>query len=629
MPELRLAKQRIGADSAESPEANGACTAAPGAVPMSRERSRAEEGGNDSAAPGLGHPSAQTHPVPEAPAPGIKEDSLDRLLHAREARFTGSLSLISLELAFLDWGLHLANAPGRRLELLEQAARQWARLASPSRWTKPLPGDRRFQDEAWTHPPHNAIAQSFLLAEQWWRAATAGLPGVTKSHSDIVSFMARQMLDVFAPSNFALTNPEVLRATAAQFGWNFAKGYQNFVEDMQRLANGLPLDGAKGFVVGKDVAVTPGKVILRNELMELIQYQPTTGTVRPEPILVIPAWIMKYYILDLSPHNSLIRYLVSQGFTVFCISWRNPGPELRETSLDDYRRLGLMAALDAVNAICGDHKVHACGYCLGGTLLAIAAAAMARDGDDRLATVTMFAAQTEFAEAGELQLFTDESQIALLDDVMWQQGYLDSTQMAGAFEMLRSNDLVWSRIIKTYLLGVREQPSDLMSWNADATRMPFRMHSEYLHRMFLHNDLAEGRYCVDGQPITISEIHVPLFAVSTEWDHVAPWCSVYKIHLLNQGDITFVLTSGGHNAGIVSEPGHPQRHYRLAHRASQVPYVAPEEWVATAAEHEGSWWPAWVAWLSQRSGDPIAPPPLGAKGYPAVADAPGTYVRET
>jgi len=629
MPELRLAKQRIAADSAESPEANGACTAAPGAVPMSRERSRAEEGGNDSAAPGLGHPSAQTHPVPEAPAPGIKEDSLDRLLHAREARFTGSLSLISLELAFLDWGLHLANAPGRRLELLEQAARQWARLASPSRWTKPLPGDRRFQDEAWTHPPHNAIAQSFLLAEQWWRAATAGLPGVTKSHSDIVSFMARQMLDVFAPSNFALTNPEVLRATAAQFGWNFAKGYQNFVEDMQRLANGLPLDGAKGFVVGKDVAVTPGKVILRNELMELIQYQPTTGTVRPEPILVIPAWIMKYYILDLSPHNSLIRYLVSQGFTVFCISWRNPGPELRETSLDDYRRLGLMAALDAVNAICGDHKVHACGYCLGGTLLAIAAAAMARDGDDRLATVTMFAAQTEFAEAGELQLFTDESQIALLDDVMWQQGYLDSTQMAGAFEMLRSNDLVWSRIIKTYLLGVREQPSDLMSWNADATRMPFRMHSEYLHRMFLHNDLAEGRYCVDGQPITISEIHVPLFAVSTEWDHVAPWCSVYKIHLLNQGDITFVLTSGGHNAGIVSEPGHPQRHYRLAHRASQVPYVAPEEWVATAAEHEGSWWPAWVAWLSQRSGDPIAPPPLGAKGYPAVADAPGTYVRET
>ena len=556
------------------------------------------------------------------------EDSFDRLLHAREARFTGSLSPISLALAYFDWGLHLANAPGRRLELMELAARQWARLASPSQWTKPLPGDRRFRDETWEHPPYNAISEAFLLGEQWWHAATACLPGVTKSHANMASFVARQMLDIFAPSNSPLTNPEVVRAMLAQRGWNFVRGYQNFLEDLRRLANHLPLDAANDFIVGKDVAVTPGKVVLRNELMELIQYAPTTERVRPEPILIIPAWIMKYYILDLSPHNSLIRYLVSQGYSVFCISWRNPGPELRDVGLEDYRRLGLMAALDAVNAICGGQKVHACGYCLGGTLLAIAAAAMARDADDRFASLTLLAAQTDFTEAGELQLFTDESELALLDDVMWTQGYLDSAQMAGAFQMLRSNDLIWSRLITTYLLGERERPFDLMAWNADATRMPYRMHSEYLRDMFLHNDLAEGRYEVEGAPVAISEIHLPIFSVSTETDHVAPWRSVYKIHLLNQGDITFVLTSGGHNAGIVSEPGHPNRHYRVERRAPRAAYLDPDKWVEKAVEHDGSWWPAWVAWLDARSGEPVRPPPAAPANYPALADAPGTYVRE-
>jgi polyhydroxyalkanoate synthase subunit PhaC len=423
----------------------------------------------------------------------------------------------------------------------------------------------------------------------------------------------------------------VLAATARECGWNFAKGFQNYVDDLRRVANGLPIDEANGFVVGKDVAITPGKVVLRNELIELIQYAPMAKHVRPEPILVVPAWIMKYYILDLSPNNSLIRYLVSQGYTVFCISWRNPTAKLRNVTLDDYRRLGLMAALEAVTDICGEAKIHACGYCLGGTLLAVAAAAMARDGDDRFATVTMLAAQTDFTEAGELQLFTDESQLALLDDVMWRQGYLDSSQMAGAFQMLRSNDLVWLRLIKTYLLGEREQANDLMAWNTDATRMPYRMHSEYLRRMYLHNDLAEGRYRVEGRPVAVSAIRGPIFAVSTETDHVAPWHSVYKIHLLNEGDITFVLTSGGHNAGTVSEPGHPRRHYRIEHRPAQGSFVSPEEWMAAAIEHDGSWWVDWVAWLNAHSGEPVPPPPLAApeKGYPALADAPGSYVRET
>lgn len=585
---------------------------------------------NALAVTGSDKPSLPSGNGPTADSTATITSTLDHLLHACEARLTGSLSSESLILAFLDWSLHLANAPGRRLELAQSAAHQRARLASPEHWIEPPRGDHRFLDKAWTQPPFNFIAQGFLLGEEWWRDATTGPHGVSKSHSDVVSFTVRQILDVFSPSNLPWTNPEVVEATATQFGANFVRGYQHLLNDTKQMLHGQSMDGVGDFVVGGNIATTQGKVVMRNELMELIQYEPTTETVRPEPILIVPAWIMKYYILDLASTNSFIRYLVSQGYTVFCISWRNPGAELRETSLDDYRRLGVMAALDAVATITGTHKVHACGYCLGGTLLTIAAAAMARDGDDRLATVTLLAAQTDFTEAGELQLFTDESQLALLDDVMWRQGYLDSTQMTGAFEMLRSNDLIWSRVIKDYLLGERAQPNDLMAWNADATRMPFRMHSEYLRRMFLRNDLAEGRYRVDTRPIAVSEIRGPIFAVGTETDHVAPWKSVYKIHLLNEGDITFVLTSGGHNAGIVSEPGHPHRHYRLAHRTTQGAYIAPEEWMATAAEHGGSWWPEWIAFLGEHSGTAIAPPPCGAsdKGYAVLADAPGTYVRE-
>ena len=556
---------------------------------------------------------------------------LDRLLHARQARFTGSLSPTSMTLAYLDWALHLANAPGRQLELARCAARQWTRLWSPAYWTSPARGDHRFSDPTWSQAPFSVLSQAFLLTEEWWRDATLGPPGVTRPHGDVVAFAARQVLDIFSPSNFPATNPEVLAAAARESGWNFARGFSNYLADLRQVVTGQPIDEAADFVVGRDVAVTKGKVVLRNELIELIQYAPTTDEVRPEPVLIVPAWIMKYYILDLSPDNSLVRYLVSQGLTVFCISWRNPTAEMRNVGFDDYRRLGVMAALDAIAGICGgETKVHACGYCLGGTLLAIAAAAMARDGDERLATATMLAAQTDFTEAGELQLFTDEGQLALLDDVMWRQGYLDSSQMAGAFQMLRSNDLVWSRVIKTYLLGEREPPNDLMAWNADATRMPYRMHSQYLHEMFVRNDLAEGRFRVDGHPIAISAIRQPIFAVSTETDHVAPWRSVYKIHLLNEGDITFVLTSGGHNAGIVSEPGHPHRHYRIEHRPAQGEFIAPEEWRAAAAEHEGSWWVDWVGWLHARSGEPTAPPPLAApgRGYPALADAPGSYVRD-
>ena len=578
-------------------------------------------------------------PSDEEPEPDTaRADVIDRLLHASQARLTYSLSPAALMEPFADWAMHLANAPGKQAALVEKAVRKLVRfglyLAHAAADTEtppciePLPQDHRFADAAWRQPPFLYIYQAFLLQQQWWHNATTGLRGVSAQNERVVAFVARQLLDLVSPSNFVLTNPEVLRQTLAEGGQNFVRGVLHFLEDWERAIAGRKPVGCENFQVGRDVAVTPGKIVYRNELIELIQYAPTAETVRPEPVLIVPAWIMKYYILDLSPENSLVRYLVEAGFTVFMISWRNPGAEQRDLGMDDYRRLGIGAALDIVGAICGAPKVHACGYCLGGTLLTIEAAAMARDGDDRLASVTLFAAQSDFTEAGELTLFTSESQVAYLEDTMWEQGYLDARQMAGTFQMLRSNDLIWSQMVRQYLKGERAPMIDLMAWNADATRLPYRMHSEYLRRLFLENDLAEGRYLVDGKPIALSDIRLPIFAVGTIRDHVAPWRSVHKIHLLTDADITFVLTAGGHNAGIVSAPGRDAHGYQIAHRPADGRYVDPDTWAATAPEQEGSWWPAWTAWLAAHSGAVVRPPPMGAaeRGYPPLADAPGRYV---
>jgi polyhydroxyalkanoate synthase subunit PhaC len=567
-------------------------------------------------------------------------DPLDRSLHAGMARITGGLSPAPLALAFIDWATHLAAAPGRGLQLAKAAMLASIRLADyarhcgaggdPSaRCIEPQPHDHRFRAPGWQQFPFNVVHQAFLLHEQWWHQATIGLRGVSSHHQAVVEFAARQMLDMAAPSNFLWTNPEVLERTIRDGGINLVKGAGNLIDDWRRAARGDRPAGSENFEVGGNIAVTPGEVVWRNDLIELIRYRAATAKVRSEPILIVPAWIMKYYILDLSPHNSLVRYLTEQGYNVFMISWKNPGGADRDVGMEDYRIKGFAAALDEVGARQPSAGVHAAGYCLGGTLLAIAAAAMARDGDRRLKSLTLFASQVDFTESGELTLFIDEGQIAFLEDLMLDQGYLDSRQMAGAFELLRSNDLIWSRLVHNYLMGEREPMSDLMAWNADATRMPYRMHSQYLRRLFLDNDLAEGRYVAAGRPVALSDIHTPMFAVGTLQDHVAPWRSTYKIHLLTDAEVTFVLTTGGHNAGIVSEPGHKGRSYQVMTRPADGRYLDPDAFLATAPRRDGSWWPAWTAWLDARSGAPIDAGEIGdraAGAAPCLGPAPGTYV---
>ncbi len=540
-------------------------------------------------------------------------------------------------MAFDDWASHLAMNPAEQLKLLQLgvlSAQEWAHYAAQAHdqhckpCIEPMVHDTRFSHPGWQAWPFNAISQAFLLTQQWWQEATTGVRGVSPHHESVVNFAARQCLDMVSPANFVLTNPEVWQRTQETMGANLRQGFQNWLEDAQRWQRGQPPAGTEAYQVGQQVAITPGQVIYRNHLIELIQYAPSTDRVRPEPVLIVPSWIMKYYILDLSPHNSLIRFLVDQGHTVFAMSWVNPDSDDRDLDMDDYLRMGVMDALEVVCAVVPRQKVHALGYCLGGTLLAIAAAAMARDADDRLASLTLLAAQTDFTEPGELELFIDDSQVAHLEDIMWDRGYLDSSQMASAFQWMNSNDLIWSRLLKHYLLGERAPMSDLMAWNADGTRLPYRMHAEYLRRMFLNNDLASGRYPVHGKPVALTAIQCPIYALGTVHDHVAPWRSVHKLHLLTNVDTTFVLTSGGHNVGIVNPPGVPGRSFQALTRRHDGAYLDPDAWLRAASRHEGSWWTHWLSWLQDHSGEPGPLPNMGAPdmGLSPLADAPGHYV---
>jgi polyhydroxyalkanoate synthase len=577
-----------------------------------------------------GTPSAPARKAIPPAAPAASANLLDRKLWALAGQLNGGVSVLALTGAWLDWASHLALSPGRRMDLANLAFSQAVQLAGDGGPFDAREGDRRFHDPAWDRWPYRQFARSHRAAEAWWEAATRGVHGVSPQSAAMVEFAARQVLDFWSPSNFPATNPEVLQKAVATGGQSLVEGFRHWLEDARIAATGATPAGAEAFRVGETVAVTPGKVVARTPLAEIIQYAPATPTVHAEPVVIVPAWIMKYYILDLRPENSLVRHLVAQGLTVFVVSWKNPTEADRDVAFDQYRTEGAMAAIAAATRITGSPRVHAVGYCLGGTLMAITAAAMARDGDARLASLTLLAALTDFHEAGELRLFISDSQLALLEDMMEERGYLEGPRMMGTFNLLRANDLIWSRMVREYMMGERRRLFDIMAWSQDGTRMPARMHAHYLRSLYLANDLAEGRFTVEGRTIALQDIRVPVFVLGAEWDHIAPWRAVYKLHLSLDTPLTFALTNGGHNQGVVSPPGTPGRVHRIGTREDGDPHLDADAWFAAHDPVEGSWWTAWGDWLNRRSTAPMRPPPpLGdaAAGYPALDAAPGTYVR--
>jgi len=590
-------------------------------------------------------------PFTVQPQPIKPHRQIDRWVQSRLSEAAMGLSPISLALAQADWLWHLAAAPGRQLELAQKALELSAQaLRNSSAKEAAHDADVRFTEPEWQQWPFKAWRENFRVLDDWWREA-AQVEGMNRHHQHLLGFFTRQGVDALAPSNWPWSNPVVLKSGLQSGGQTWLKGGQQFMQDVAALQRAKPSTLAEDleplpYPVGEKVAVTPGRVIYRNRLIEVIQYLPSTPEVHPEPLLIVPSCIMKYYILDLSPENSLVRYLVAQGFTVCIISWHNPDASDRALGMQDYLRLGVMEALAAVQRSTGAERVHTLGYCLGGTFLAMMAAALGRRQAERnlatqqqrrradtlydqlptLASVSLLAAQTDFSEPGELGVFIDDDQLQTLRSSMARTGYLSGRQMAGSFQFMNSRDLIWSRNTRRYLLGQDEIGNDMMSWNADVTRLPERMHSEYLSSLFLNNALAAGHYRVEGRGVALVDIQAPLFVVGTVRDHISPWRSVYKIHLLTDTPITFVLAAGGHNAGIVSEPGRPRRSYQIATTVPADGWIEPDAWAARAPLLEGSWWEAYRDWLGARSGAMQAPHPIPAELQ--VCAAPGLYVKE-
>jgi len=560
-----------------------------------------------------------------------KARAFDSRLNAMSARLSAGLSPISAATAWLEWGMTAASQPAEVTRLLLDGQRKMVEGMSASLTSNSPPVDG-FGHPKWQTWPWAPTVASWQAARDWWQQASQ-LQGMSPHAQEMVRFMGSQWLDMLSPANAGLLNPEVLERTREQRGQNLVDGARNAIDEW-RWEHGLPSrqSAQEGYRPGIEVACTPGKVVHRNRLAELIQYLPTTERVDAQPVFIVPSWIMKYYILDLSPHNSMVKWLVSQGHTVFILSWRNPDESDAGLGMADYLEHGVFDMLAAIARLVPKESVHACGYCLGGTLVSIAAAALSRPGKVSaaaplapLASVTLLAAETDFSEPGELGVLIDEPQVRLLEDMMAERGFLTGRQMGGSFAYLHSRDLVWSRRMHAFWLGESDQPNDLMAWNADVTRMPAAMHSEYLRRCYLHNELAQSRFPVQGRPVSLSDVKLPSFVVGTEKDHVSPWKSVYKIHLLSPAEITFVLTSGGHNAGIVSEPGHAHRHYALHTRPAGGAWLAPGEWRRAAVRSEGSWWPAWSEWM-RRQGDGQQVKARVPKAAEVLCDAPGENV---
>jgi polyhydroxyalkanoate synthase len=487
--------------------------------------------------------------------------------------------------------------------------------------------DRRFKDDAWhENEVFDFIKQSYLLSARYIQDAVKQVDGMDPKTAQKVDFYARQFIDAMSPSNFLLTNPEVLRKTAETGGENLLKGLNNLLEDLEHGKGRLriKMTDMEAFRLGQNIAVSPGKVIYQNDLMQLIQYSPATQQVLKRPLLIGPPWINKFYILDLRPRNSLVRWAVSQGHTVFMISWVNPDERLAEKGFGDYMKEGYLAALDAIEQATGEREVNAIGYCLGGTLLGATLAWMAAKGDDRVKSATFFVTMLDFAEAGELGVFIDEEQLTSLEEKMQRRGYLEGSEMATTFNMLRANDLIWSFVVNNYLLGNDPFPFDLLYWNSDSTRMPARMHSFYLRKMYQENLLKDPNGIeLAGVPIDLRNITIPAYFLSTREDHIAPWKSTYGGTQLLSGPNRFVLAASGHIAGVVNPP----ESGKYSHWINPQLPPNPEHWLRDATEIPGSWWPDWHRWVSAHAPETVPARIPGTGKLPAIEDAPGSYVR--
>ena len=490
----------------------------------------------------------------------------------------------------------------------------------------PAGDDRRFRDREWSdNAVFDYIKQSYLLTARYVQGAVKEVGGLDDHTGRKVDFYTRQFVDAMAPSNYVLTNPAVLRATVESGGENLVDGLKNLLDDLERgkgrLAISMTDMGA--FKIGGNVATSPGKVVYQNDLIQLIQYAPTTETAHRRPLLIIPPWINKFYILDLRPENSFIRWAVGQGHTVFVISWVNPDERLSTKSFDDYMKEGPLAALDAMAAATGEKEANVIGYCLGGTLLSATLAYMTAKRDRRIKSATFFVTMVDFAEAGDLSVFIDEEQIAALEERMAKKGYLEARDMHTTFNMLRANDLIWSFVVNNYLLGKQPFPFDLLYWNADSTRMPAAMHSFYLRRMYQENLLSQpGGITLDGVKIDLRKVKTPAFLLSTREDHIAPWRSTYAATQLYAGPVKFVLSASGHIAGVVNPPGSKYGHWTNDHNPP-----SPDRWLATAQQHESSWWPMWEEWVSQYSGGDVPARHPGDGKLSVIEDAPGSFVK--
>ena len=546
---------------------------------------------------------------------------------------------LHLTQTFMDFTAKMMADPNRlvqaQMELWQQYMKLWQATAQRMMGqqvepvAEPAKGDKRFNDPAWKDEVvFDYLKQSYLLTARWLQHTIKEVEGVDDKTAQKVDFYTRQFIDALSPSNFALTNPQVVKATVESKGENLVKGLQNLLTDLERGKGRLAIrqTDMKAFKVGENVATSPGKVVYQNKLIQLIQYAPTTAEVYTQPLLIVPPWINKFYILDLKPENSFIKWATEQGYTVFVISWVNPDEHLTKLTFDDYMKLGPLAALDAIEKATGQRQISAIGYCIGGTLMAATLAYMAARGDDRITACTFFTAQVDFTEPGELGVFIDEEQLAGVEEAMSKKGYLEGSEMATTFNMLRANDLIWSFVVNNYLMGKDPFPFDLLFWNADATRMPAAMHSYYLRNMYQKNLLVQpGGLTIDNVPIDLRKITIPVYLQAGKEDHIAPAKSVYKATQIFSGPVRFMLAGSGHIAGVVNPPRNKKYQHWLSETAKNPPTL--DEWKAIAREFPGSWWHDWDKWLSEKSGPKVAVRVPGEGGLPAIEDAPGSYVK--